>query len=482
MTKGKWHNSRSFFDPFPTRETVTDTGFDLPVGNWTTKAIIPLGSDSPNRRSALRLLNYEWREDRHFEVTLQQSHVPTLLLNPERVIAASPDYLCGVYLPEHQLIQFGRIIRDNLAIHSNLFYRNQLRIYFDDLPKGSFQAKEAQLVIFHSTEIGAVSIPFQKVFPAFVPSGRNHRKQWTKPDEKLYHSGELALWIRKHRPSPEASPSEVTRFLEDYARLDFFSHQQFFWEIERIAPLFAPLVENHLPLFLNQIAVFDHHSGHNRVFARAISLGATPEQKQAVVEAAWKTPLLMNCLLERGWYQEGEKVFRKHLLKMNSGSEYQLAALRGLLAGKNPSNDRLLLELVAEYPSSHFLHHIVRTPHLNDALQKSSLSTWQPPLFALPPSRTSESLPPKLTLALTLGDENALPDLFAILRFARKTDRSASIENHLQGLFLPPNNLPDLLDNQELIGWILKHDPADFQFDPVLRRFILRSNNSKNSN
>ncbi|MGJ8726202.1 MAG: hypothetical protein ACSHYB_16720 [Roseibacillus sp.] len=464
-------SSDSFRNKLPQTPFHLKGSIRILAGQWKIENRVPL--NSPSKDNTVRIVPLAWNSDGlHFSLSKAK---PRRLLFSKSEEEDSPDNrLCGLYLPSHQLIHFGEVRKAGKQSSSILLDHEELSIHFDSPQKGRINLLGAQLVFIEATKIGSAVVPYQSEnYPPF-PSHRRRPPNGTQLGEEIFHSGQFALWLRQNQPKANAPTSEVATFLYNFTSHLVRSLHRIHIEEDFLAEQLSPLVESHLSLFLSDLSRFEPNSSFAAIFTKAISSGIRRDDKDQLISAANDYPFLMTVLIERGWIQEGEAVFRKHLNHPDSGMQQR--AVQGLLACNNPKNDHLLVSFVKKDPANELTPIILRHPRIKQALIKSRLGEPAPQIFPFSPSSNFPAISPERALALQLGDEQALEDLFFVLNYTQHTYRFHN--NHPRRSLTKFFHFPRF-NFQELQHRLSKHEPDDFRFDPIIERFVPKTNNSK---
>lgn len=310
-------------------------------------------------------------------------------------------------------------------------------------------------------------------------------QEWTSPEFVLkvaepYRSNEesdqlspsqIATWFRNSpRLSPDRPATEVeahlTQFLKQLSRHDhnFSDHDRPY------SNYLTTFVPKHLTFLLGQLPSL-HHTV-KKVLIRAITDGATPEQRHEIIAAIRVEDALGNLVHERGWQADARSTY---LDLVQNHQRFGPRFLFDLLGFNDPGLDPIVLRAYRARPNVALYERLRSIPRLASKADEITQSLWSPGRAVIG-SNHSQTF---LHLALLQGREDALRELFQIVRAPKGRNHNSWNYASLirECLVVPESDRRSGSDG--LLRWIRKHEPSDFVFDPVLQRFILQS--SRNS-
>ena len=457
------------------------------IGKWKLEANLPFRpEDRPQSNGfQLQFSNILFNKIGDLEIYLTFTQVEGSLLQNHH-----HEYLenlqVGLYFPTLNIIEFGDVSyrKENRSL--SVVTKNQITIGFSSFRNYNLKenlAHETRLVVLGVRPLAKIETPYSKE-SAYPPREVLSGEKVNLPLNNLHSNGQLVQWIRQNPHNPQASKGEVSREIES---LIFLAESTSHWPKSEgpVARRLAIYTPQHLPLLINYLRdgyQVEANPSLTKLILQALTLGVDPSQREALVTAAQKYPILMEVLIARGWLVEGEGVFRHHL---ESSPASQSLALRALLALDNPENDPLILETFLKEPTTPHFELIRRIPRLRRSLQGRSDEIWPDTIFTF----HHDQLPPLLEMALALGNRRALQDLFYIVERTRMERWGRA-----QPLYWPIStffHLPKLIKLNEsrssdrppiaefeFYSWFPEHQPEDFAFDPVRQLFVLKNSTS----
>lgn len=250
--------------------------------------------------------------------------------------------------------------------------------------------------------------------------------------------------------------------------------------IEVLKDPMARLVAGHLPLFIDLLET--QQSYGKWLLMQVLQCGVTEVQKPEIIAALRRNPDLAEILLARGWVEEA----RAELLGLLNGPrQLPRSCWRALAWLEEPETYPLLLQELELNPSVS-LYELFRTlPGLSEALdatvnrisQRMTHAGWGRTGARIVGDDWVLRLYPGLETCVRHGNIEAFQTAFELF-LGRPPNQRHQATQLLQ--FLRNNiALPVLAgygywNDERLARWLEERKAADFNFDPVRRRFVAR--------
>ncbi|RME95807.1 MAG: hypothetical protein D6766_02285, partial [Verrucomicrobia bacterium] len=270
-------------------------------------------------------------------------------------------------------------------------------------------------------------------------------------------------------PPPEASRPVVGRYLYELLRLVEARGRR----VDADDPLVrqaARYVPRHAAMFLDALPAVGWHG--RRLLIEALLRGLPDESKSLVFDALPDSPELAEVILARGWEAEA----RSALLELvDDPRSLPDTAIQAMLLLEEPAVvPRLLAELEREPWRLQLDEWLQSLPGIGPRLEATVQRVWK----RRPPVVTATGRLGAHALAMRHGLRPALAEAYRLLRLSdsqRAGWGDELINAFRQTVLLTGLGPNDSWQEDKVVAWLLKHAPEDFDYDPVRRRWVLRS-------
>jgi hypothetical protein len=269
-------------------------------------------------------------------------------------------------------------------------------------------------------------------------------------------------------PGPNASRQEVAEYLVAFLRLIDsldWSHRVSAQVIYRL----ASLVPAHLDILLDGLPAMAHRS--KTAVIEAITSGAEERQERDIIAALPREPDLAGILMARGWVADAKDTLYQLL---NSPYSLPFEARQAIASFQDPKTYPLLIAGFEANPQPDDYEMLRTLPGIEPDLDRAVARIWNRERRVL--DANAYDFTRALGLALRIGEPDALVQGYRLLDEGDpNTSNSWVLDAFRQGVEMR-GLYPEQQKNYDeaAVAWFRKHHPADFVFDPVRRRFVLK--------
>ena len=452
----------------PTGPVTLDSEIVATAVRWKLAAKFPIGGASPNSDGQWRFAGTRsGGNDLAVFVSVATHGLQTTAPSLRR--RWDQELFFALHVPSLHMIQTGESSRaqpiPSMSSGKHVFtrvrfsdWRNTLRHLTPD------ELRDAELLVFRSSKVSARTHSFQSAPFTLSTEAVNHHADHGSPEPTS--PAAFAHWLRQHADLPVTVSQDVlrkhlTQVLEEADRSHgYLEHPQ-----SPAVRHLARFVPGHLDLFLEVLN--DPGLRERRIVTHAITQGARPDQKPAIIAALPGNGLLLDVITARGWLRDAQAA----LVQLAETSSPPRELPPALLTLDDPALDRTVLDLYRSQPSVALYNTLRSTPRLKERAEELTHAMWAPGLIVL----SSNDVPSALSLAMAQGRQEALVQFRERLTLlsAHGSGRYRCGDLISKSFTLPEDLWPKRHDEDLLIKWFLGHEPDEFRFDPVLRRFAL---------
>ena len=328
------------------------------------------------------------------------------------------------------------------------------------LNHGSFE--HLKLVIFEEENLGEITREWTS--PRFVlgdfaaTRGGNNAVN----DKGLSQAEFRERFNALKPPGPQADRKELGPYLNDVLRLvDSGQGSLEPWLIARL----AAYIPAQLEMFIDGLSVTSGKSG--ALLGQAIEQGANESQEMDIIHALPRCPELAGVILHRGWVKDAQPQLFQLLETPGPLTDDAARALAWL---GDPRAYPRLLEWFEDRPELDRFEMLHALPGIRSALDKSVDRIWSRPVIQ------NAQMSSAYAIALREGRNDALIGFYKLLKAQSAinfNDFYHLTEAVQQSFLLEGLGQGEWSSWAALEKWVLSHQPEDFRFDPVRRKFVL---------
>lgn len=471
-------------DPWAGRTAVARAELAGDAYRWTVAADVPLSELPAHTVSDLSewIISRATADAHNVEIMLAETTVQPLSTrdsqSPVYARWREDEFRFLLYFPSEQSAWFGQgqYARGMTTVSSVERLTGALSFRHKDHAPTSGQRidPEARLLIIRAEHVGRFTADWESppvTLPSESPS--DHGQPDHIDETERLSNAEFALWFdRLEKLAPDAPASKL------YPHL-----RKLFSQVARVRRPFddtrdpavryaASFVPRHLDWFLAQFPRV--HQETSIFLHNVLAEGAQDEQKEPILAAIESHPRLSEVAAKRGWEKDARPAYLSVLQRDPSdGTRF----IPQLLTLRDPEVDSLILDTYRANPSGYLYQTLRDVPRLADEADRIGREAWQPGRLFIQNGRPFGAL----DLALLQGRPEALAELFQAVRVT-KSEGDDPWQNgwHLRNLVLRTVFLPEELRKQrhnddQILNWLLRYQPGDFVYDPILHRFVLKA-------
>ncbi|MCP5516236.1 MAG: hypothetical protein H7A45_03145 [Verrucomicrobiales bacterium] len=325
-----------------------------------------------------------------------------------------------------------------------------------------------ELVIFQRDYVGSITAPMETgtiILPnAAAGAGvgnlvRSDQLTWPEFRRRI-----AALTA----PAPDANRLEVGRYMAEVLQLtDARRH---------LAQAGDPLVANlaryvpeHAALFLEALPVAGNYA--QALLRDALEQGLSEAQAELVVAALPAQRDLAGLIVRRGWLEAARGTF---LDLAEAAGPLNYETIQALAWFDDPRVHGRLLDEFEHRPRLAVYELLCALPDLEPALEQRLGRVWDRRSRAV---RPEHQVLPELAVLMRAGHSEALALALRTLKLAppEQQARLWSLLDALRdGVLIEGLTPAESRQPENQVAWFSRHEPGDFAYDPVRRRFRLR--------
>ncbi len=313
------------------------------------------------------------------------------------------------------------------------------------------------------------------------------KRDWAVDDVPLQHADVRSL-RGHHRSRADLPNAEFRRRLDALARpatnasdAVWRRYTDELFALIEVAPshtnafrgAVAELVRERLDTVLDALPTV-RSSGSWRIL-ETIRTTVDESQKHVILSALSEHPDLVRTVVSRGWVADAQPQLQTLLTGTN---QLSIDLVRAIAWLEDPGTyPRLLLELARD-PRLETYEALRLLPGIEAELDRTVARIWAQGS----PVVTAWEAPAALSVALRHGLAGAFSEAYRALHVqaAAGSHRAGRTGERLaQTTIMPGLRRNDRHNEGKVVAWLLQYEPGDFRFDPVRRRFVLKSGGEK---